>query len=811
MIPFSRIFRDYADADSFAALLDLWGFVDDHTFLTKSGSVGVLLKVRGVDFECLDHSERRRITHRFEASTRVLDDSTRIYQYLIKRRVVGIPAAAHAQPVIHEAIQRRRTYLENKREELYHLEIYFALVYEGWSPRRRASTELRRLFDGPREALRTWFSAPVAATFLADEIDAATRRLRDRADTFIEQLADTISPQLLTKQEAFRFLRGLANYDITKASSVGIKYDDHLDYFTGDSSVTCHRSHLELDDYQTKVLTLKEPPAQTFAGILEALYTIPSEFIVCSEWRRLDNASMRRDIRARRRHFHHAKTSIVNYISSDTRPEDMLVDDSAAATVAQLGAALTEMEVSGHFFGNFSLSIILFDRDPHRLRRSVGTAIKVIGEHDGSLHEESYNLLNAWLAVFPGNSSYNLRRLPLLETNYADISFLFTLSTGSERSEQLQSEYLAVFETKHRTPYYYNLHYQDIGHTLILGATGTGKSFLTNFILTHAQKYNPYTLVFDIGSGYRKLTHLLNGAYLQIGLNNPGCVINPFCLAPEPDNLHFLAAFVRVLIQSGGQYQTTMQDDRAIAEAVESIYQIEPALRRLCTLSNLLPRGLSQYLSRWIGTGPYAAVFDNVEDTLSFADWQVVDFESMTEYPLVLEALLFYVLHRAHRWIYDSTSSSRLKLVLLDEAGTLVIDETIRRYILQALRTWRKKNAAVILATQSTEDFNTSTLLRTVVESCATKMLLANPGLDAESYRDLFNLNHAETALVANLIPRRQVLLKRPDVSKVLDLQVDPRSYWLYTNSPMDNERVRSAFDLYGVEAGLDYLSTAHP
>src|SRR5689334_13614546 len=153
MIPVARIFKDYRDADSVAGLIDLWGFVDNHAFITKSGGVGVALQVRGVDYECLDHSQRRQVVHRFEAATRILDDKTRLYQYLLKRRASQIPAADHPQPVVHQAIQRRREYLQAKEDDLYRLDIYFVLLYEGWRPDLSTSTQLQRLFTAPREAL----------------------------------------------------------------------------------------------------------------------------------------------------------------------------------------------------------------------------------------------------------------------------------------------------------------------------------------------------------------------------------------------------------------------------------------------------------------------------------------------------------------------------------------------------------------------------------------------------------------------------------------------------------------------------------
>ena len=96
---------------------------------------------------------------------------------------------------------------------------------------------------------------------------------------------------------------------------------------------------------------MKEPPAKTFAHMLQDLYSVPSTFIACLEWRRRPNAAMRRDVHTRRRHFFNKSVSMINYVSPQTRPEEMLVDDSASAIVHELGQSLTEMEVRGHFFG----------------------------------------------------------------------------------------------------------------------------------------------------------------------------------------------------------------------------------------------------------------------------------------------------------------------------------------------------------------------------------------------------------------------------------------------------------------------------
>jgi hypothetical protein len=94
----------------------------------------------------------------------------------------------------------------------------------------------------------------------------------------------------------------------------------------------------------------------------------------------------------------------------------------------------------------------------------------------------------------------------------------------------------------------------------------------------------------------------------------------------------------------------------------------------------------------------------------------------------------------------------------------------------------------MILATQSSEDFAAPDLLRTVIESCPSQFFLANPGMDLERTRELFHVNQTESALIAALVPRQQALLKRPDLAKVINLHVDPKSAWMYTPGPADGD-----------------------
>ncbi|MGH9162623.1 MAG: VirB4 family type IV secretion system protein, partial [Vicinamibacteraceae bacterium] len=275
-----------------------------------------------------------------------------------------------------------------------------------------------------------------------------------------------------------------------------------------------------------------------------------------------------------------------------------------------------------------------------------------------------------------------------------------------------------------------------------------------------------------------------------------------------PEHLHFLHTFVRVLLEGNDGYRLSELEDREVYEAVENVYMLDESQRRLFTLANLLPRALAGRLHKWIEGGRYGNLFDNIHDTLTVERLQVFEFEAMRAYPMLLEPLLFYVLHRVLSRIQDPRDAGTLKLCVMDEAWRFIQHPTLRSYVQEALKTWRKHNAAMILATQTVDDFASVDLLRTVVESCPTKLLLANPSLDRQRYSELFQLNEMELDLLTGLIPRQQILLKRPNLAKVLSLTVDPKSYWIYTNTPIDNVRVAETFQQYGFEAGIDRLAT---
>lgn len=810
MLNLKRVFKNYEEAGSLNAMINLFGFIGPQVFLTKSGDVGIVLEIRGVDYECLDTPTLDGLTKRLESALRLFDENYRVYQLLFKRNRQAIPHSFCGKPIVDAAIRQRVEYFAQKSDNLFSLSIFYIVLCPALAAQRSLTSAVLEFPDNPRKSLadlRSRFSTQTSLQLNEREIARAECTLLQKAEGFRMHVSDFVETRIIRKEEAFVVLKQTLNFDPLKIQAAKLKHDTFLDYYLCESHLECHRGFLRVGEEYVKVLTLKEPCAHTFPLLLKGLLNVQANYHVVTEWKKEQPGRTRRTIQAKRRHFHNTKRSFFSQVTLNDAPaQDTLLDDSKETQVRELGRGIEEIELHGNYFGLFSLTVVLYARDLATVERAGAEFYKVFSVYDAQLYDERYNLLNAFLAAVPGNHAFNLRYLYLLNTNYADLSFLFTLHSGNIRNQQLRQEYLAVLETNHGTPYFLNLHYRDAAHSMILGRTGSGKSFLLNFLITNLQKYDPFTFIFDLGGSFESLTRLFGGSYLHVGLESSAFTINPFCLPPTKGNLDFLALFVKVLL-GGAAARFDPAMEREMYQQIENLYSLEPSLRTLDVLTNTLPHHLSDELAKWTRGGQFSFLFDNAQDTVSFSRFQCFDFQQMSRYPELLEPLLFYILHRANEVVANREISSTFKAFFIDEAWVFLRNASIQRYVMEALKTWRKHNAAMILSTQSLDELRRSELLDVIIESCATKIFLANPDMDQELYRRQFHLNEAEIGLIATLLPKQQFLIKTPELAKVANLNVDRRSYWLYTNDPYDNRKRKEAFETYGFEKGLDVLA----
>src|SRR5713101_7125931 len=354
MLRLKRIFKNYEETGSLNERVNLFGFIGPEVFLTKTGELGLILEVRGVDYECLDGATIDALTKRLESALKLFGDDYRVYQYLFKRNNETIPYKLYGNPVVDAAIQNRIAYLGSKADRIFSLSIHYVILHQESRISRSLGHTLARFPHNPRKALaELWarFSAKKQVVVLENKIAKAEAALLQKARSFTLQVSDFLNVRILGKQEAFRILKKTLNFHPDKLELAKLKYDTFLDYYLCESQLECHRGHLRLGDYYVKILTLKEPSAQSFPLIFKRLLEVEANYYVVTEWKREDSGKTRRIIQAKRRHFHNTKRSFISQVNlNDAAPQDVLLDDSKESQVRELGEGIKEIELHGNYF-----------------------------------------------------------------------------------------------------------------------------------------------------------------------------------------------------------------------------------------------------------------------------------------------------------------------------------------------------------------------------------------------------------------------------------------------------------------------------
>ncbi len=490
----------------------------------------------------------------------------------------------------------------------------------------------------------------------------------------------------------------------------------------------------------------------------------------------------------------------------------MAMEDSVASAESdRLSKALVELETDGIAYGDISLSIALHG-ELAEIERLDGDLRRIFATHDAKLIQEGYGQLAQWFNRMPGQPrGRQLRKVLVSAGAAASLAPLFGPPRGTEQSGHLGATALATLETHWQTPFFYDLFAGDVGHTLILGATGAGKSFTLNFLLVQALQYRPRVLILDLGGSYRWLTRFLGGGYLELSPDD-GESGRFLPLAPVqspsrgthisiPDRMGHAIASAR----RHGQPPGTIPPKSAIASKTSMPFPRPP--RPQHRWSDPCPRRMWAAMGRWHGAGTWARYFDNPADgdDLEFADWQVIDLAGAAEHEDLCEAAMFYLLERLRIALEDPTDIARVKLMVVDEAWRYLKDPAVLSYLAEAAKTWRKKNAALIMATQSAVDVTETPGAAALLESMPTKIFLANPNLP-EKVGEIFRLNPDEMDTIRSLVPKMELYLKRAGLAAILRLEVDRASYWLYTSNPRDSERRAQMIEEHGLQRALEIL-----
>ena len=595
--------RAWEAAGSLAEELPYWGWLDDgRTCLTRSGELVAAGRIRPAVVDGRTPEQIDRVLGLWQRLLSGLGPGTRLQFHMLRRPSRAGSPRDGGPDIASVSAAKRRAFLAKRVQRLD--------AYAVWShdPGLRPVAEGAR--RGPLSRLGGWRKRRRSApAYLASEIEAAADRFRAMIEAGRSLVAEHTPVEMLEAVEASRLLSELINRPGTfwdGATGSGMNWRLAL------SELEAERSHLRLDGEPVILYSLLSPPGQAHANLLKDLYCLDAALTVSLEWRPWTVEKARRRIRGAQRHYFARRYSMMAHAQDAQGTAAAMVDSAAAAESDRLGGALVELEADGVAYGEAALTVALHG-ELDGIERLDGDVRRLFAAHDAKVVREGYGQLPVWFARLPAQPPGRQIRTVFVSAGLAAcLAPVFGPPRGSARSQHLDREALAVFETPWRTAYRYDLFRGDVGHTLILGATGSGKSFALNFLLVEALRYEPRVLILDLGGSYRWLTRFLGGSYLELtpGGAESGLRLQPFALPPTTRTFQFLTGWVLRLLKLGG-YEAGGADTSEIRARIEDLYALGAERRTLSVLTGSLPAAMWPALSRWTEGGAWGAYFDN--------------------------------------------------------------------------------------------------------------------------------------------------------------------------------------------------------
>ena len=797
----------YEAAGALADELPYWGWLPNHPFcLTRSGELLAIGRLSPAAVDGRTPAQFDGALARWQRLLSNLDPHTRLYLYLL-RRPTRLPSLPGLDELAAISQDKRRRFLETRIQDLR--------TYVVWCHDPQLRQHAKTGAAGILAPAAAWIrnrTKPDESAFLLNHVTAAADHFHQLVQASAA-LADDLTPvDILPAAEATVVLSELINRP-------GLTWHgDHIPSALNSrlalSELEAERRFLRLDGQPLLLYSLISPPVVATPNLLQDLWQLEALLTVSLEWRPYPLAKARRKIRNVQRHYFAQRYSMVAHIQETQGTDAAMTDSAAAAESSRIAHALVELEADGVAYGDLALTIAVHGDRLKDIESLEADLLRIFGGKDAKLIREGFGQLPAWWSRMPGQPRRRQLRSVFVSAGVAAcLAPLFGPPAGNAISPHLERPALATLETPWHTPYGYDLYAgADVGHTLVLGATGAGKSFLLNFLLIQALQYRPRVLVLDLGGSYKWLTRFVGGGYLELNPDepHPDLALKPFSLPPGQRTYTFLAGWLGRLLRLGG-YELSGDDTTELRERAEDVYHaFPPADRTLSALVRTLPRPMWSAMSRWHGNGAWAPFFDGGgHDTLELADWHVIDLAGAADHPDLCQAALFFLLERLRLALDDDSEVERVKLMVVDEAWRHLSDPAVLTWLTEAAKTWRKRNAALVLATQSAVDLTATEGAQALLESLPTKLFLANPDLP-DNVQPAFGLNDTEMDTIRNLLPKRQMYLRRARETGVLQLEVDPESYYLYTSSPVDAAKRADAVNRHGLAAGLAVLSKQH-
>ena len=733
--------REYRNtASSLADFLPWAALLAKGVVLNKDGSFQRTASLRGPDLDSATPSELVATTARLNNALRRLGSGWAIFVEAQRHAAQHYPQSRFPDPA-SALVDRERA--EQFAEEGAHFESSYYLTLLWMPPAEDAARAEGWLFEGRAQA------GIDPREILAGFIDRSGRLL---------QLVEGFVPDVrwLDDVGTLTYLHSTIS---TKGQRVRVPETPmHLDALLVDEPLS---GGLEprLGKHHLRTLTIIGFPTVTFPGLLDELNRLAFPYRWPTRAIMLDKTDATKLLTRIRRQWFAKRKSVAGILKEVmTNEASTLLDSDASNKATDADLALQELgsDMIGQAY--VTATVTVSDPDPAIAAEKVRLVEKVIQGRDFTVIAEGINAIEAWLGSLPGHVYANVRQPPISTLNLAHMIPLSAVWAGPERDEHLGAPPLFFARTEGSTPFRFSLHVGDVGHTLIVGPTGAGKSVLLGLMAMQFRRYEgAQVFAFDFGGSIRAAALAMGGDWQDLGHSlhdqaGGGVLLQPLARIDDPAERTWAAEWLSAILTGEG----VLFDPQArehLWSALGSLASAPIAERTLTGLAVLLQaQGLKQALAPYCIGGPYGQLLDAESERLGAGSVQAFETEGLTGTGAA-PAVLSYLFHRIEGRLDGAPT-----LIIIDE-GWLVLDSpAFAQQLREWLKTLRKKNASVVFATQSLADIETSAIAPAIVESCPTRIFLPNeravePQIMAIYRR--FGLNDRQIEILARSTPKR--------------------------------------------------------
>lgn len=758
---FRKEHRSYARG--LADLLPWGALVSPGVALNKDGSLLAGWSYRGPDLDSATHEELAALSDHLNAALLNLGNGWMLHADAIRRVSGDYPeSGAFPDPVTRLIDEERREQYQGGRRNY---ETTYALLLTFMPPDELKSRALGWLLEGNEEKGVNWQA--VLGAFEAN----------------LSDLEDVLSARLDIKRlDSHGLLTHLHSALTGLHHPVSVPPNPcYLDVVLASQDLIGGFAP-RIGEQHIRVIAITGFPFHTTPGILDHLNRLPIEYRWSTRFLPLDPQVAARHITRYRLRWWQKRKGLGGLLKEalapgNEKPDQAFSNRDAVAMAEDADSALAKANAGTVRWGYYTPCLVLMHPDEMLVEELQRQIIKEIRNRGFAARRETVNALEAFRGSLAGCGFPNVRR-PLINTlNLADLLPITSLWPGlaSNPNPLLPKDSPALLwaATSGSTPFRLNLHVSDVGHTLVIGPTGAGKSALVALLEAQFFRY-PGAQVFTFDKGYSSLPLVAaaGGHHYDIAaVNVDDLTFYPLARIHEDGERTWAVGWLEILFDLQGLKLNPYH--RAQLERALDLLAHSPT-RTITELAAMLEEpDLRVALSPYVLDGSLGRLLDADADGLTTGHFQIFEMSHLMQMgDKVVVPLLLYLFHQIERRL-----DGRPTLIVIEEAWTFLMHGLFAERIQAWLKELRKRNAAVVFVTQSLGDIHSSPLRHVLYESCPTKIFLANPeaGTEqgAEFYRTI-GLNQRQVEIIARAVPKRDYYYTSPNGRRLIDLTLGP-------------------------------------